>query len=213
MDAIGILNRTPGETAIIAGDMAVRSADVNVAFLDRFSGTLILYGARGRGGAGPHAGQRYEIRLMKMTGSRHADVIARFASVYEPGMTDQAWSVEMFRLTLQAGSPASSASREASKGGLHGGTILAGDNGGAVPYDFARRRRAHPSMPVGSWSGVALTEGMAVMVDIAGNFYGYLTDRTRTYGIGALAPKVVDAPRVARHPAGRGGGGARRALR
>ena len=40
VDAIGILTLTPGETAIIAGDMAVRSADVNVAFLDRFSGTL-----------------------------------------------------------------------------------------------------------------------------------------------------------------------------
>ena len=47
VDAIGILTLTPGETAIIAGDMAVRSADVNVAFLDRFSGTLILYGSVG----------------------------------------------------------------------------------------------------------------------------------------------------------------------
>ena len=44
VDAIGILTLTPGETAIIAGDMAVRSADVNVAFLDRFSGTLIITG-------------------------------------------------------------------------------------------------------------------------------------------------------------------------
>ena len=59
VDAIGILTLTPGETAIIAGDMAVRSADVNVAFLDRFSGTLILVRFRGRGGAGPHAGQRH----------------------------------------------------------------------------------------------------------------------------------------------------------
>ena len=32
----------------------------------------------------------YEIRVMKRTGSRHADVVSRFASVYEPGMTDQA---------------------------------------------------------------------------------------------------------------------------
>lgn len=47
VDAIGIMTLTPGETAIIAGDMAVRSADVDVAFLDRFSGTLILYGSVG----------------------------------------------------------------------------------------------------------------------------------------------------------------------
>lgn len=47
VDAIGTLTLTPGETAIIARDMAVHSADVNVAFLGRFFGTLILYGSVG----------------------------------------------------------------------------------------------------------------------------------------------------------------------
>lgn len=45
--AIGILTLTPGETAIIAGDMALKNADVQIAFLDRFSGTLIVYGSVG----------------------------------------------------------------------------------------------------------------------------------------------------------------------
>lgn len=45
--AIGILTLTPGETAIIAGDVAVKAADVGIAFLDRFSGTLILFGTVG----------------------------------------------------------------------------------------------------------------------------------------------------------------------
>lgn len=45
--AIGILTLTPGETAIIAGDVAVKAASVGIAFLDRFSGTLILYGSVG----------------------------------------------------------------------------------------------------------------------------------------------------------------------
>jgi len=31
------------------------------------------------------------------------------------------------------------------------------------------------------------------MVDIAGNFYGYLTDCTRTFAIGRLAPRAVEA--------------------
>jgi len=77
------------------------------------------------------------------------------------------------------------------------GTILAGDNGGAVsPYDFALGGAGlHPSLPVGQ-SGVVLKEGMAVMVDIAGNFYGYLTDCTRTFGIGKLAPKAIEAHAV-----------------
>jgi ethanolamine utilization protein EutS len=45
--AIGILTLTPGETAIIAGDVAVKTASVHLAFLDRFSGTLVVYGSVG----------------------------------------------------------------------------------------------------------------------------------------------------------------------
>jgi ethanolamine utilization protein EutS len=35
---------TPGESAIIAGDMALKAADVEIGFLDRFSGTLVISG-------------------------------------------------------------------------------------------------------------------------------------------------------------------------
>ena len=45
--AMGILTLTPGETAIIAGDVAVKAAWVDIAFLDRFSGTLIIHGSVG----------------------------------------------------------------------------------------------------------------------------------------------------------------------
>jgi len=38
------LTLTPGESAIIAGDIALKSADVQIGFLDRFSGTLVLIG-------------------------------------------------------------------------------------------------------------------------------------------------------------------------
>jgi ethanolamine utilization protein EutS len=43
-EAIGIVTITPGESAIIAGDMAMKAADVGIGFLDRFSGTLVLTG-------------------------------------------------------------------------------------------------------------------------------------------------------------------------
>ena len=46
-DLLGEIDRYAPDAVLIAGDMAVRSADVNVAFLDRFSGTLILYGSVG----------------------------------------------------------------------------------------------------------------------------------------------------------------------
>lgn len=42
--AIGILTLTPYETSIIAGDIAIKSADVSIGFLDRFTGSLIIYG-------------------------------------------------------------------------------------------------------------------------------------------------------------------------
>ena len=42
--AIGIMTLTPGETAMIAGDLAMKAADVHIGFLDRFSGALVIYG-------------------------------------------------------------------------------------------------------------------------------------------------------------------------
>lgn len=42
--AIGIVTMTPSETAIIAGDLAIKTAGVELGFVDRFSGTLIVTG-------------------------------------------------------------------------------------------------------------------------------------------------------------------------
>ncbi|ABR46483.1 microcompartments protein [Alkaliphilus metalliredigens QYMF] len=43
-NAIGILTITPGEAAIIAADVATKSASVEIGFLDRFSGSLVITG-------------------------------------------------------------------------------------------------------------------------------------------------------------------------
>ena len=43
--AIGVLTITPHETAIIAADIAMKSSDAELGFVDRFSGTLILTGS------------------------------------------------------------------------------------------------------------------------------------------------------------------------
>jgi ethanolamine utilization protein EutS len=42
--AIGVLTITPHETAIIAADIAMKSSDAELGFVDRFSGTLIVTG-------------------------------------------------------------------------------------------------------------------------------------------------------------------------
>lgn len=43
-EAIGILTITPSEAAIIAADVATKAAGVEIGFLDRFSGSLVITG-------------------------------------------------------------------------------------------------------------------------------------------------------------------------
>ena len=42
--AIGIMNMTPSESAVIASDIAVKSGNIYLGFADRFTGTLIITG-------------------------------------------------------------------------------------------------------------------------------------------------------------------------
>lgn len=43
-EAIGVLTITPSEAAIIAVDIATKAAGVQVGFVDRFSGSVVLTG-------------------------------------------------------------------------------------------------------------------------------------------------------------------------
>lgn len=43
-DSIGLLCFTPWESTVAAADMAVKSGDVEIGFMDRFCGSLILTG-------------------------------------------------------------------------------------------------------------------------------------------------------------------------
>ena len=42
--SLGILTITPSEGAIIASDIATKAADVTIAFMDRFSGAVVMAG-------------------------------------------------------------------------------------------------------------------------------------------------------------------------
>lgn len=42
--AIGILTITPSEGAMIAADVATKAADVQIGFVDRFNGSLVITG-------------------------------------------------------------------------------------------------------------------------------------------------------------------------
>jgi len=100
-------------------------------------------------------------------------------------MTDRDFQIEIERLMRQHGSVGlfrcfGSAME------IFMGSLLAGDNAGtASPYDFALGGAGVPALPLGS-NGTSLKEGMAVMVDMAGNYGVYYSDLTRTYSIGQL---------------------------
>lgn len=42
--ALGILTITPSEASIIAVDIATKSGDINIGFIDRFSGSVVISG-------------------------------------------------------------------------------------------------------------------------------------------------------------------------
>jgi len=42
--AIGVMTITPSEAVIIAGDIAIKVADVKIGFIDRFTGSLMIWG-------------------------------------------------------------------------------------------------------------------------------------------------------------------------
>ena len=45
-ESIGLLHITPWEATVVAADIAVKSGSVELGFLDRFSGAVILLGSR-----------------------------------------------------------------------------------------------------------------------------------------------------------------------
>lgn len=55
ISAIGIMTITPSEASMIAADVATKAAGVEIGFLDRFSGCLVITGDVGSVEAGLHA--------------------------------------------------------------------------------------------------------------------------------------------------------------
>jgi Xaa-Pro aminopeptidase len=138
-----------------------------------------------------------ELELIRCSGKLHAAVYRKIPELYRAGMTDLELSVEIEREMRRAGNlgifRVFGQSME-----IFMGSVLAGDNAcEASPYDFALGGRGlHPSLPVGA-SNTILRRGMSLMVDMGGNFTGYMTDMTRAYSVGKLTEKAYRAHQTA----------------
>lgn len=127
-----------------------------------------------------------EASLMAISGAKHERVYRKIAKAYRPGMTDLELQVEVERLSRLEGCLGQfrTAGEDME---IFMGNVIAGDNADTPsPYDFAMGGAGiSPSLPVGA-NGTPLRPGMTVMVDMNGNFTGYMTDMTRTYAIGQV---------------------------
>lgn len=137
-----------------------------------------------------------EIEMLRRSGIAHAKAYEQIPSVYQPGMTDRLLSIEIERLMRLEGClgifRVFGQSME-----IFMGSLLAGDNAAAPsPYDFALGGEGlDPSLPGGA-NGTLLQPGQSLMVDMGGNFYGYMGDMSRVFSIGKLPEKAYAAHRT-----------------
>lgn len=129
---------------------------------------------------------QYEIGQLKESGIRHCAAYKHIKSIYRDGMTDIELQIEIEKLLRLEGSlgifRVSGQSME-----IFMGSLICGDNAdNPTPYDFAMGGSGlNPSLPVGS-NGTTIKRGMTIMIDMGGNFNGYMTDMTRVFYYGNL---------------------------
>lgn len=125
----------------------------------------------------------YEIELFRQSAAAHTKAYQHIPEVYRKGMNDLQFSVEIERLMRLEGCLGIfrifGQSME-----IFMGSVLTGENAeNPSPYDFALGGEGlNPSLP-GGLNGTKLQEGNTVMVDLGGNFYGYMCDMSRVYSI------------------------------
>lgn len=137
-----------------------------------------------------------EIELFRRAGVAHAKAYSNIPSVYRPGMTDVEFSIEIERLMRLEGClgifRVFGQSME-----IFMGSLLAGDNAASPsPYDFALGGEGLDSALPGGANGTVLQEGHSVMVDLGGNFNGYMSDMSRVFSIGKLKEEAYLAHQV-----------------
>lgn len=134
-----------------------------------------------------------EIAKLRRSGELHEAVYRTIPSLFQMGMTDIEFEIEIERILRLKGCLGqfriSGDSMETFMGSL-----LTGENADSPsPYDFAMGGSGiDPSLPTGA-SGELIRPGNAVMVDLCGNFTGYMTDMTRVFSLGKISDLALKA--------------------
>lgn len=129
----------------------------------------------------------YEIEQFRISAEKHAMVYAEIKSCFRLGMSDLEFQAEIEKRMRLNGSIGVFQTFGANMN-IFMGSVLAGSNAEAPsPFDFALGGEGQsPLCPIGA-NGMALKEGMTIMVDMGGNYTPYLTDMTRVFSIGTIS--------------------------
>lgn len=132
-----------------------------------------------------------EIAKLRRSGIAQTEVYATIPHLFREGMSDIELQIEIERALRLHGSLGQF--RCAGPGmEIYMGNVLTGDNADTPsPYDFAMGGAGlDPSLPVGA-DGTIIHPGIPVMVDLNGNFTGYMTDMTRCFCVGTPRAEAV----------------------
>lgn len=134
-----------------------------------------------------------QIDMIRRSGVAHQRVYSRIPHIFTEGMSDIELQIEIERVSRLEGSLGqfriSGDSME-----FFMGNVLVGENAdNPSPYDFAMGGAgSDPSLPVGA-NGTMIRPGTTVMVDMGGDFTGYMTDMTRVFALGEISEVALRA--------------------
>lgn len=135
----------------------------------------------------------WEIEQTRFCARCHEAVYSEIPQCYQPGMTDVDFQIEIERRMRLHGSLGLFRAF-GSNMDIYMGSILTGENAETPsPFDFALGGAGQSaSLPLGA-NGTLLKDGMAIMVDMAGNYTPYMTDMTRVFSVGKLTDEAYQA--------------------
>ena len=138
-----------------------------------------------------------EIEQFRISARQHELTYQEIPACYRPSMTDLELQFEI-ELRMRRNGSMGLFRAYGPNMDIFMGSILTGDNAETPsPFDFALGGGGiNEACPLGA-NGTWLKEGMAVMIDMAGNYTPYITDMTRVFSVGRLPEEAYRAHQVA----------------
>lgn len=138
-----------------------------------------------------------EIEQFRISARKHEATYREIPACYRPGMTDLELQFEI-ELRMRRNGSMGLFRAFGPNMDIFMGSLLTGENAETPsPFDFALGGEGvNAACPLGA-NGTPLKEGMAVMIDMAGNYTPYMTDMTRVFSIGKLPEEAYRAHQVA----------------